>query len=104
MSLCFQVPRTRVVLQESQFLDEKVNLLLLNFSFNFPLLPSRYENTVGLTEVKAAQARVVECEKKFVENQELRREAQKMIGEVQKGIKVVKMMVVLMPWSPGLAP
>ena len=54
--------------------------------------------------MKAAQARVVECEKKFVENQELRREAQKMIGEVQKGIKVVKMMVVLMPWSPGLAP
>ena len=48
----------------------------------------RYENFVGLTEVKAAQARVVEREKKFIEQQELRREAQAKITEVQKRIKV----------------
>jgi len=47
----------------------------------------RYENVVGLTEVKAAQARVVECERKFIETQEMRREAQKMISDVQKRIK-----------------
>merc|ERR1712025_1090159 len=47
----------------------------------------RYENFVGLTEVKAAQARVVECERKFIETQEMRREAQKMISDVQKRIK-----------------
>ena len=48
----------------------------------------RYENFVGLTEVKAAQARVVERERKFIEQQELRREAQAKIMEVQKKIKV----------------
>ena len=48
----------------------------------------RYENFVGLTEVKAAQARVVERERKFIEQQELRREAQAKITEVQKKIKV----------------
>merc|ERR1712013_224753 len=47
----------------------------------------RYENVVGLTEVKAAQARVVECERKFIETQEMRREAQKMISDVQKRLK-----------------
>ena len=40
-----------------------------------------------MTEVKAAQARVVECERKFIETQEMRREAQKMISDVQKRIK-----------------
>jgi len=49
----------------------------------------RYENFVGLTEVKAAQARVVECERKFIETQELRREAQKGIAEVQKKVKEI---------------
>ena len=48
----------------------------------------RYENFVGLTEVKAAQARVVERERKFIEHQELRREAQTKITDVQKKIKV----------------
>ena len=48
----------------------------------------RYENFVGLTEVKAAQTRVVERERKFIEQQELRREAQTKITEVQKKIKV----------------
>ena len=33
----------------------------------------RYENFVGVTEVKAAQARVVETERKFIETQEARR-------------------------------
>jgi len=47
----------------------------------------RYENFVGLTEVKAAQARVVECERKFIETQEMRREAQIKISDVQKRIK-----------------
>jgi DNA-binding HxlR family transcriptional regulator len=47
----------------------------------------RYENFVGLTEVKAAQARVVESERKFVETQEMRREAQIKISDVQKRLK-----------------
>lgn len=47
----------------------------------------RYENFVGLTEVKAAQARVVESEKRFIEMQEKRRESQQNITEVQKRIK-----------------
>lgn len=49
----------------------------------------RYENFVGLTEVKAAQARVVERERKFIEQQELRREAQAKITDVQKKIKEI---------------
>ena len=59
----------------------------------------RYENFVGLTEVKAAQARVVECEKKFIETQEMRREAQKMIADVQKRIKVE---LTELLWEPRL--
>jgi len=47
----------------------------------------RYENFVGLTEVKAAQARVVECERKFIETQEMRRELQLKIADIQKRIK-----------------
>ena len=48
----------------------------------------RYENFVGLTEVKAAQARVVKYEKKFIDTQELRREAQSKNTDIQKKIKV----------------
>ena len=48
----------------------------------------RYENFVGLTDVKGAQARVVKYEKKFIETQEIRREAQSKITEIQKKIKV----------------
>ena len=48
----------------------------------------RYEDFVGLTEVKGAQARVVECERKFIEMQDLRREAQSKITDIQKKIKV----------------
>jgi len=47
----------------------------------------RYENFVGLTEVKAAQARVVERERKFIEQQELRREVQTKITDIQKKVK-----------------
>jgi len=47
----------------------------------------RYENFVGLTDVKAAQARVVKYEKKFIDTQEIRREAQSKITDVQKKIK-----------------
>ncbi|XP_023341990.1 uncharacterized protein LOC111711784 isoform X4 [Eurytemora carolleeae] len=49
----------------------------------------RYENFVGLTDVKAAQARVVESEKRFIEMQEKRRETQGNISEVQKRIKEI---------------
>ena len=48
----------------------------------------RYEDFVGLTEVKGAQARVVECERKFIEMQDFRREAQGKITDIQKKIKV----------------
>ena len=48
----------------------------------------KYEDVVGLTEVKAAQARVVECERRFVETQDLRRESQAKITDIQKKIKV----------------
>lgn len=47
----------------------------------------RYENFVGLTEVKAAQARVVESEGKFIEVQQMRREIHVKISDVQKRIK-----------------
>ena len=48
----------------------------------------RYEDFVGLTEVKAAQARVVEAEKRFINTQELRRESQANLTDIQKKIKV----------------
>ena len=67
-------------------MDEKVETALLRGK-NCKNMVLRYENVVGLTEVKAAQARVVECERKFIETQEMRREAQKMISDVQKRIK-----------------
>ena len=54
----------------------------------------RYENFVGLTEVKAAQARVVKYEKKFIETQEIRREAQSKITDVQKKIKVFAFLIL----------
>lgn len=43
----------------------------------------RYENFVGLTEVKAAQARVVEAERRFIQMQEKRREAQHQVSEIR---------------------
>ncbi len=39
----------------------------------------RYEDFVGLTEVKAAQERVVRAEARFVEEQERRRDMQTQI-------------------------
>merc|ERR1719481_624693 len=47
----------------------------------------RYEDFVGLTEVKAAQAKVVESEKRFINTQELRRESQANLTDIQKKIK-----------------
>merc|ERR1719348_1721325 len=47
----------------------------------------RYEDFVGLTEVKAAQARVVEAEKRFINTQELRRKSQANLTDIQKKIK-----------------
>jgi len=47
----------------------------------------RYENFVGLTDVKASQAKVVQCEARFIEMQEKRRESQNGLAEIQKNIK-----------------
>ena len=44
----------------------------------------RYENFVGLTEVKAAQGKVVQMEKEFVETQELRRELQMKVRRLSR--------------------
>ena len=49
----------------------------------------RYENFVGLTEVKAAQAAVVEAERSFIAIQEVRRETQGQIREVQERVKEI---------------
>ena len=62
--------------------------LNINNSVQVSFWMKRYENFVGLTDVKAAQARVVERERKFIDQQELRRESQAKITEVQKKIKV----------------
>lgn len=88
--------------QQRKFFDEKLESLKLIFGGQ-PDAPrtsneewyykrvsfwmKRYENFIGLTEVKASQARVVECERKFIESQEMRREAQIKIADVQKRIK-----------------
>ena len=90
--------------QQRKFFDEKLESLKLIFGGQ-PDAPrtsneewyykrvsfwmKRYENFIGLTEVKASQARVVECERKFIESQEMRREAQIKIADVQKRIKVI---------------
>jgi len=50
----------------------------------------RYENFVGLTEVKAAQALVVKEEKLFVQAQEQRRATQTGINEVQAKLKTLR--------------
>ena len=47
----------------------------------------KYEDSVGLTDVKTAQARVVKTEKLFVTVQDNRRETQRLINEVQVKIK-----------------
>ncbi len=49
----------------------------------------RYENFVGLTEVKAAQALVVREEKLFIQSQEQRRTAQTELSEVQSQLKAL---------------
>ena len=50
----------------------------------------RYENFVGLTEVKAAQALVVKEERLFVQAQEQRRATQAGINEVQAKLKTLR--------------
>jgi len=47
----------------------------------------QYENFVGLTEVKAAQAKVIELEKNFIDAQNLRRETHAQIADISKRIK-----------------
>ena len=44
----------------------------------------RYENFVGLTDVKEAQVRVVQTEKQFINSQENRRATQKAINDIQQ--------------------
>jgi len=88
--------------QQRKFFDQKLESLKVIFGGqpDSPRTPNeewyykrvsfwmkRYENFVGLTEVKAAQARVVECERKFIDTQDMRREAQMKIADVQKRIK-----------------
>ena len=46
-----------------------------------------YENFTGLTEVKAAQALVIREEKRFIEAQEQRREAQQAVSDNQNKLK-----------------
>ena len=46
-----------------------------------------YENFTGLTEVKAAQALVIREEKRFIEAQEQRREAQEAVSDNQNQLK-----------------
>ena len=50
----------------------------------------RYENFVGLTEVKEAQVKVQLKEKEFVDSQENRRATQKSINDIQQ----VKFLVI----------
>jgi len=47
----------------------------------------RYENFVGLTDVKEAQVRVVQTEKQFINSQENRRATQKAINDIQQTLK-----------------
>lgn len=48
-----------------------------------------YEDVVGLTEVKAAQTKVLEAEQKFVSTQEQRREKQQRILQLQGQLKEI---------------
>ncbi|XP_065297260.1 mitochondrial potassium channel-like [Dermacentor albipictus] len=48
-----------------------------------------YEDVVGLTEVKAAQTKVLEAEQKFVTTQEQRREKQQRILQLQSQLKEI---------------
>lgn len=48
-----------------------------------------YEDVVGLTEVKAAQTKVLEAEQKFVTTQEQRREKQQRIMQLQNQLKEI---------------
>ncbi|XP_037577709.1 mitochondrial potassium channel [Dermacentor silvarum] len=48
-----------------------------------------YEDVVGLTEVKAAQTKVLEAEQKFVTTQEQRREKQQRILQLQNQLKEI---------------
>ena len=50
----------------------------------------RYENFVGLTEVKAAQALVVKEEKLFIQAQDQRRSTQTSINDVQAQLKTLR--------------
>ena len=57
------------------------------YSARVNFLMKRYENFVGLTEVKNAQARVQKTEQSFITSQDDRREAQRQLNEVQSKIK-----------------
>jgi hypothetical protein len=57
------------------------------YSARVNFLMKRYENFVGLTDVKNAQARVQKTEKLFITSQDDRRETQRLLNEVQGKIK-----------------
>ena len=57
------------------------------YSARVNFMMKRYENFVGLTDVKNAQVRVQKTEKMFVKSQDDRRETQRLINEVQAKIK-----------------
>jgi hypothetical protein len=57
------------------------------YSARVNFMMKRYEDFVGLTDVKNAQVRVQKTEKLFVTSQDDRREAQKLINDVQAEIK-----------------
>jgi len=85
---------------QKKILEDKIDSVRVIFGGKQPRTPDeewyakrvsfwmkRYEDFVGLTDVKGAQARVVKYEKKFIETQELRRESQSKITDIQKKIK-----------------
>lgn len=57
------------------------------YSARVNFMMKRYEDFVGLTDVKNAQVRVQKTEKLFVKSQDDRRETQRLINEVQAKIK-----------------
>lgn len=60
------------------------------YSARVNFLMKRYEDYIGLTEVKNAQVRVQKTEKLFVKSQDDRRESQRQINEVDAKIKNIR--------------
>ncbi len=69
--------------------DHHGHSVLFRYSKRVSFWMGRYEDFVGLTEVKAAQEKVVRAEREFSREQEKRREAQLQIREVQEKVKEI---------------